>query len=118
MAPGRNSNSVEPSSAPLISAPEMLVAACTATRCWRIKPGRARPARILLIRSGADVSRDRASEERSTWPPPSPIEPSIAITVSSLHTHDLSQSVRDIHQLTLGVHHVVDRLVTCRRFVN
>ena len=52
-------------------------AARTAVRCWRMRPGRSRPARTLSISTGRPVTSERASDDRTICPPPSPCEPSI-----------------------------------------
>src|SRR6478735_3183799 len=119
MAFGRNSSDVEPISAPCTVASPTCAAAFTAARCWRISPGRARPARMPLIRNGVALSNERASEERSTWPPPSPIDPSITNTARlPFHTDHLAQRMLDVYELTLRVHHVINRLVGRRGFVD
>ena len=50
---------------------------------FRIEKIRARRARILSIRNGVPVTRDRASAVRRIWPPPSPCEPSMVSTASA-----------------------------------
>ena len=41
-------------------------AAFTATRCWRMRPGRARRARMFVMRSAAFPRKEKASDDRST----------------------------------------------------
>src|SRR3990172_5701170 len=43
-----------------------------------MRPGRLRPARIFTMRNGVPVTRERASDDRRIWPPPSPFAPSIS----------------------------------------
>ena len=49
-----------------------------------MSPGFFRPARMFSMTNGRPVTSDIASEERRTWPPPSPAEPSIASTASAI----------------------------------
>src|SRR5262249_19242102 len=97
-------------------------AAWTEVRCCRISPGFLRLARIFSISKGWPVSAERASDVRRTWPPPSPRDPSIFITArplpSTLDADDLAQAVDDVHQVPLGLHHGVDRLVGGRGLVD
>ena len=54
-----------------------LAAARTQVRCWGRNPGLRRPARICSTRTGWPVIAASDRLVRSTWPPPSPYEPSI-----------------------------------------
>ena len=65
----------------------MRPAACTAMRCWYPSPGLSRPARMRMRCTGCPVSSDSDSELRNTWPPPSPIMPSISIIAVSDRGH-------------------------------
>jgi hypothetical protein len=76
-SPGRKTRWREPKVAPFTSAPPMSAAASTAVRCCRIRPGFFRAARIFSITTGRPVTNDNASDERRTYPPPSPWEPSM-----------------------------------------
>src|SRR5436190_6900381 len=96
----------------------MTVAAFTAVRCWRRRPGLARPARIFSMRNAVPVTSDRPRAVRRICPPPSPCEPSISSTASSLYADDLAQPVHDIDEILLGLHHVVDGLVRAGSLVD
>ena len=78
-APGSKRSRVEPTSAPSTSAPQISAAAFTAVRCWRIKPGLARRARICSMTKGLPVIADNDSDERRICPPPSPCDPSMVM---------------------------------------
>ena len=75
-APGVNRSVCEPSSAPSACPPHTDTAACTQARCWRMRPGLGRPARMRVMCSGRPVTMDRARPVRRIWPPPSPVAPS------------------------------------------
>src|SRR5919197_194309 len=117
-APGRKTSVAEPSVAPSTSAPPTTTAALTAVRCWRRSPGFERRARICSMRNGVPVTRESASAVRRICPPPSPCEPSMVSTTSPLDTHDLVEGVHDLDEVTLRLHHRVDRLVGSRRLVD
>src|SRR5688500_12347524 len=76
MVLGRKTSSFDPISAPLVSARPTSAAAFTAARCWRMRPGFWRRARMLVMRSSALETSERAREVRRIWPPPSPKDPS------------------------------------------
>ncbi len=75
--PGRNSSSVDESSAPWTSAPEMDAAAMTAVRCCGWRPAFFLVLRMFVIFIGVPSTQDRASDVRRIWPPPSPKDPSM-----------------------------------------
>ena len=77
--PGVNESSRDEIAAPSTVAPQIVVAALTAVRCWRSRPGFSRPARMFSIRNGWPVTIDRPRAVRRIWPPPSPMEPSMRI---------------------------------------
>ena len=89
--PARRPACWSPSSAPCTVAPLTAAAACTQVRCWRIRPGFARRARMRASVNGWPVHMDSASDVRRIWPPPSPTEPSISIisflVLSSVAAH-------------------------------
>src|SRR5205823_370719 len=66
----------DPIAAPETSARPISLAAWTAVRCWRSRPGFSRPARIRSIVKGIPVTRERPNAVRRICPPPSPIDPS------------------------------------------
>ena len=91
---GRKRSDVEPSSAPSTSAWPTAAAASTAVRCWRASPGCLRPARILSMANGWPVTSDSPSAVRSTWPPPSPNDPSRRSIVSPSRRRPASACAR------------------------
>src|SRR5204862_2422182 len=134
-APGSNCSDDEPSSAPLTTASLIACAAFTHDRCWRIKPGFERLARMLWMRSGWPVHIASARPVRRIWPPPSPTEPSSSIIWvlpllccgmprsgsakgSALHTDHLLQRVDHFDQVLLRIHHRVDVLIGHRDLVD
>ena len=61
---------------------QISAAALTDVRCWRMRPGFFRPARIFFRRKDLPEIIESAREVRKIWPPPSPIEPSMIIIFS------------------------------------
>ena len=80
-APGEASSSVDPLVSPSSWMPESVAVSCAPARCWLARPGFGRPARIECIRTGASCSHASERQQRSTWPPPSSVEPSISSSV-------------------------------------
>ena len=66
------------------SAPQSAPTARTAATCWALRPGDSRPARMFVILSEDSMIAESATAVRSTWPPPSPTEPSIETTRADL----------------------------------
>src|SRR5438552_1021373 len=115
---GWNTSVCDPRVAPSTSAPPTATAALTAVRCWRNSPGFRRPARIFSMENGVPVTSESASAVRRICPPPSPCDPSIVITTSSLDAHDLPERVHDLDEVPLRLHDRVDRLVGAGRLVD
>jgi hypothetical protein len=69
----------ERSTAPVSLAFPIRTAAFTEARCWEARPGLGRDARMLSMRNGFPVSRDRLRAVLRICPPPSPREPSMWI---------------------------------------
>jgi hypothetical protein len=138
IVPGVKVRLVDPRNVPSTAASPISAAASTAARCWRSNPDRSRPPRILSMRKGIPVTSERLNDVRSICPPPSPRDPSISIIVVpcactpsrtacthrylsfclALDADYLVQGVNNLHQVRLSRHHVVDRLVRCRRFID
>ena len=78
-APGSKRKVCEPGAAPSTSAEQTAADACTQVRCWRIRPGFARLARMRVITMPRPVHMASASAVRRICPPPSPVEPSSSI---------------------------------------
>src|SRR2546426_12660820 len=104
--------------APVTSAREISVAAFTAVRCCLRSPAFLRPARIFSMENGVPVTSESASAVRRICPPPSPCDPSIVTTTSSLDAHDLPERVHDLDEVPLRLHDRVDRLVGAGRLVD
>jgi len=82
--PGQNSSSFDPFSLPRQRPEDISHAAAAQLRCCAARPGLGRPARILLMRTGFPVTHAKARLLRTICPPPSPAEPSIAMTSSDI----------------------------------
>src|SRR5262245_22206236 len=77
--PGSKVNWLDPTESPVTFALPIRAAARTDIRCCGWSPGFGlRRARTLRMRNGFPVNSDRAREVRTTWPPPSPKEPSMS----------------------------------------
>jgi hypothetical protein len=75
--PGMKVKVRDPRFAPSTCAPPISGAVRTAVRCWRSNPERSRFARMFSIRNAFPVLRERLSDDRRIWPPPSPNEPRV-----------------------------------------
>ena len=76
-AAGQAISMVDPLVSPSSWMPASVAVSCAPARCWLARPGFGRPARMECIRTGACCSHASERQQRSTWPPPSSVAPSI-----------------------------------------